>query len=398
MMSLSRLEPVVGAERLLPPDAAFMARSDLHQTRLLGYRPRNLDAVTTVLLGLLGARPTVRHRSGATDEILTFLAGSGLRIEEEMHLFETADEAEAIADRLIARGKRLFWYYPLREGRFAEDAHVVPPVLWARLNNKEHLGDLVPAGALAKRRVMPLAQLGHDLAERPAYLKAAGQAATAWGFAVRHVCTDDDVTAARADFTEQGVERILVEEAVDVTTCWCANLSVLDTAVTYLGAAEQTFSTPTRQSGSVIDPEVPFPAAGVSLALEVAAAAHREGFRGVCGLDIGQARDGRLIVFDPNFRFNASTAQVLLHPAAVARSGLGVSTSFAAQPALPISEVIARIAGPVADGWFVPTRLIDQTLLPAAEGTGSCTGFVMGRTRAEANDNAATLSALIAEA
>jgi hypothetical protein len=396
MTPLPRLEPAVGADQLYPTYAAFMARSDLHQTRLLGYQPLNLDAVTTCLLGLLGTLATVRHRSGATEEILTFLADAGLQIEEEMYLYETAAEAEAIADDLIVRGKRLFWPYPLREGRFTKEAHLVPPVLWALLNSKENLCNLVPAKSLASSRLIPLAELGPDLPERPAYLKAAGHAATGWGYSVRYACNDEELMAARADFTAQGVDRILVEEAVDVTVCWCANLNVLDTAVTYLGAAEQIFSAPAQQSGSVIDPEMELPAAGIALAMEVAEVARREGFRGVCGLDIGQARDGRLIVFDPNFRFNASTAQVLLHPAAVARSGLGVSTSFSGQSTRPMADVIAQIAGPVADGWFVPTRLLDQALLLSAGGTSLCTGFVMGRTRAETQIRATALEALLA--
>lgn len=396
MTPLPRLDPVVGADLLFPSDAAFMARSDLEQTRLLGYRPLNLDAVTTLMLGLLGGLPSVRHRSCATDEILRFLADAGLRIDEDMHLFDTADEAEAIADRLIGQGRRLVWPYPLRAGRFAEAAHLVPPALWRQLNSKENLPALVPVGALAARRVIALADLDAAQLQPPVYLKAAGDAATGWGYAVRHVVRDADLSAARADFAAQGIDRILVEAAVDVITCWCVNLSVLDTVVTCLGAAEQVFAAPARQSGSVIDPEVALPAAGIALALNVADAARRAGFRGVCGLDIGLARDGRLIVFDPNFRFNASSAQVVLHPAAVARSGLGVSASVSAASPRPMAEVIARITAPVAEGWFVPTRLLDAALLPAANGASLCTGFVMGRTRAEAQARASDFAARLA--
>ena len=102
-----------------------------------------------------------------------------------------------------------------------------------------------------------------------------------------------------------------------------------------------------------------------------------------------------MIVFAPTFRFPSSTAQVMLHDSAVTRTGLGVSVSFNEQSALSMAEMLARITGPVADGWFVPTRLLDQAYLSAAEGKNLCTGFVMGRTRAQAQDRVATLLALI---
>jgi hypothetical protein len=388
---LSQIEPVADIDQLFPENAAFMARSDLYQTRLLGYKPLNIDAVTTLLMGVLGNRSTVRHRSCATDEILSFLTDSGLRIYEDMHLFETGDEAEAFADRLVNQGKKLFWPYPLKEARFADDAHLVSPTLWAQLNSKERLGDLVSIDALPERCVIPLEQLARDFLEKPVYLKAAGVAATGWGYSVRYVCSDDDIETARADFDSQGVARILVEEAIDVATCWCASLGVSDVGVTYLGAAEQTFVAHGRQAGSIIDPDLAFPSKGVALALEVVETAWRRGFRGVCGLDIGLSHDGRMFVFDPNFRFNSSTTQVLLHTSASARSELRVSAAFNGLSTRPMAEILALIAGPVADGWFVPTRLLDETLLEAAKGTSLCTGFVMGRTRIEAQAHASRL-------
>lgn len=396
MTSFAQIEPHVSPDRLYPENAAFMARTDLHQTRMLGYQPLNIDAVTTTLLGILGTMPTVRHRSGATDEILTFLRDAGLSVTEDMHVYDSGQQAEAIADDLVQKGKRLIWPYPLREGRFPDAAHLVAPDLWQKLNSKECMADLVPTGALPVRRVLPTTQLSPDLPERPAYLKAAGQAATGWGYAVRYVVSDADVVAARDEFATQDVERVIIEQAVDVTACWCANLSVVDAGTTYLGAAEQVFSAPARQSGSVIDPAVAFPEHGIALALQIAKSAARQGFRGICGIDIGLTRDGQLVAFDPNFRFNSSTAQVLLHPAAAARSSLAVSVSFSGQSTRTISDIIGQVSGPVADGWFIPTRLLDQAYLPAAGGTSLCTGFVLGRTRAEAQENAATLAACLA--
>jgi hypothetical protein len=371
-----------------------MARTDLEQTRMLGYTPLNLDAVTTLLLGLLGTRATVRHICGTTDEILGCLTEAGLSITEEIHRYETGAEAEALAERLIAEGRKLFWPYPLRAGRFADEAHLVPPALWARLNSKTALPDLVPPEALAPRQSHVTGALPGDI-PLPAFLKAGGEHATGWGYAVHHCATPAQVAQARTAFLAQSIDTVIVEAAMPLHRCWCVNLSVLPDTVQLLGAAEQTFSAPARQSGSVIDPDTPYPEAGHALALSVADAARRQGFLGICGLDIGQTDDGRLIVFDPNFRVNSSTPQILLHRAAAARSGLPVSLSFSGRTQGAMSRLIARIKGPIADGWFVPTRLLDAALLPAADGINLCTGFVMAETRAAAEARSRDLQTLL---
>lgn len=387
------LAPMVSPEELLPEGAAFMARTDLHQTRMLGYTVFNLDAVTTLLLGVLGRRTTLRHRAGVTDEILGFLEHAGLRIEEDMRVFHGTEEAVARAREIVAEGQKLFWPYPPAPKLYDEAAHLVPPSLWARLNSKEALPEIVPPGGLAARELRAIDDL--DGLALPVFLKAAGGEATGWGHAVRHCATEADVAAAKEDFAKLDVTRLVAEAALEVERCWCANLSVTDEGVRYLGAAEQTFSAPGQQAGSVIDARHLLPEAGQALALEVADNARAQGFLGVCGLDIGLTVDGRMIVFDPNFRFNACTPQVLLHPAAAARVGADVSLSFAGRREGALSDMLARLREPVEEGWFVPFRVIDASLMETAEGVNHCTGFVLGRDRAEAEARAEALAATL---
>ena len=46
MSTDTRLLPAGVVEAMLPGDAAFMGRTDLRQTRMLGYRALNADSVT----------------------------------------------------------------------------------------------------------------------------------------------------------------------------------------------------------------------------------------------------------------------------------------------------------------------------------------------------------------
>ena len=372
-------QPLIPIDSRLPDDAAFMARTELSQLRRLGMREMNLDTITGHLLGVLGQRPSVRHQSCVTEEILGLLTSAGLQIEEDIRIYRDPDEAERLADDLVAEGFRLFGPYPLREGRFAPEAQLVSANLWRALNSKRNLADLVPPEHLAPRHILSWETLP-QLPPCGVYLKFAGAEATGSGFCVRH-CPDKESFARALDwFRDEGcTDDLLVEHAVDTVATWCANVVVTPEATHYLGAAGQVLSAPGQQSGSIIDPKNPLPEAGANLAICIGEAARSRGFLGVAGFDIGLASDGRLLVFDPNFRFNACTGQILLHSSAASRAGLSVSLSFNLTSELSMQSVMRRLAGPIADGWLVPTRLVDGRLLPDGAPSVTCTGFVLGK-------------------
>jgi hypothetical protein len=336
----------------------------------------------------------VRHRSGVTDEILAFLQEAGLMIAEDIRVYDKAEEAEAIADSLVAEGRPLFWPYPLRRGRFHENAHLVRTDLWGRLNDKAGLAGIAPAGGLAPRQVVPTATLGARL-DHPVVVKAVGEEATGWGGTVRFCDTLERLLEVKAEFLSREIPTCVVEQELPVERCWCANLAVSDSGVVYLGAAEQMFSAPGCQSGSIVDPDNPLPPEGVDLAVKIAEAARAMGFIGVVGLDIGRISDGRLIVFDPSFRFNACTQQILLHKAATDRAGHTVSRSVVANVPLSVRDLIKRVQGAVEDGWLVPTRIVDRLILANEKGHSILNGFVLGRDRLEAEANARLLERLL---
>ncbi len=115
--------------------------------------------------------------------------------------------------------------------------------------------------------------------------------------------------------------------------------------------------------------------------MQIEKAARAAGFRGIAGLDMGQTDTGRIVVFDPNCRITSSTVQTLFTPAASRRSGLPISLSAEIATPRPMTDIIARLCGPVTEGLFLPTRLLDAALLPAAGGRSRVTGFTLGRDR-----------------
>lgn len=379
----------------LPDDAAFMARTELSQLRRLGMNAMNLDTVTGSVLGVIGRRPSVRHQACVTDKILAFLTDAGLPISEDIRVYRNADQAERHADGLIAAGYRLFGPYPLREGRFPPQAQLVPSSLWRSLNSKANLGQLVPSQYLAPRWMWHEGEVP-ELPADGVYLKYGGTEATGNGLCVRY-CRDTDSFARALDwFQAEGcADHLVVEQAIDTDIAWCANVSVTETGCHFLGAAEQLLDAPGQQSGSMIDPDFPFPQSGIDLVIHISEVARARGFLGIAGFDIGRAADGHLTVFDPNFRINACTSQILLHPAASARSGLGVSRSFHITSKLTVDELTSRLTPIIADGWLVPTRVIDGRWLGADAPPAACTGFVLGSTREEAAANLLLLKTMV---
>lgn len=391
------LQPSVGWNRLVPANAAFMARTDLAQTRMLGFTAVHQDTVTSLLQGILGPLPTVRHAGGVTADIMAFLRGSGLRVEEDVRIYRTEGEAEAHADRLIREGRKLFWPYPTRAGRFADADHLVTPAVWEKVNAKDNLAELVPHANLPPRRILPIAELDRLAFGQPVYLKAGGSLATGWGYAVRHCPDPGAMHEAKQWFAARAADiaAVIVEEDVAAARSWCAGLGITGEGVICFGGAEQLFSAPGRQSGSLIESHDKMPRDIAELAIAVGRKAAQAGFRGLAGLDIGQSADGRLTVFDPNFRFNASTAQILFHDAFATRSGMPVSLSFNVRVERPMGEVVARLEMPVETGIFMPMRLFDCSLLPLAANASLVTGLVCGADRADAEARAAALLAAI---
>jgi len=387
------LAPAIPPEQLYPADAVYMARTNLFETRMLGYEPLNLDTVTSHLVGCLNGRAAIRHEAGGCEEIFRVFRRSGIDVAEETLTYRTADEAESAAKTLVSQGKRLFSPYPLPQGWFPDDAHLVPPELYRSLNAKINLGAIVQPEYLPRRQPLNYEELDRFEFAAPVFLKAAGDAATGWGYAVQ-ACPDKVAfDNARRWFYEHrdSVPGVFVEEWVDVSVCWCVGIVVCEEETICIGGAEQLFSSPAKQSGSMIDPENLLPEEGWALAVQIGEAARKRGYRGLAGLDIGLRRDGRLTVFDPNFRFNSSSAQLLFHGSAAARTGLPASCSFQATPGGAFGSLAKQLEAPISEGWFVPTRIFDGEKHPLSMGKHIITGFILGKHRLAAQESARLL-------
>ncbi|MBF7731165.1 hypothetical protein [Pseudomonas sp. N040] len=393
---LSPLLPALSPDQLYPASSVYMARTQLQEVRMLGYTNLQLDTATSMLMGLLNGYASVRHEGCAGTEVIELFAAAGITVDEQMQIYSNAAEARRCAEQLVARGHKLFWPYPLPAGFYPESAHLVSPDLYRFLNAKQNLGKLVPQEHLAHQQCLSHAALASFTSPGPVCLKAGGDAATGWGFAVFPCPDQAALEAARSWFAErrESIPCVLVEQWINVAGSWCVGLAISEAETRCFGGAEQVFSSACKQSGSIVDSSQPIPAKVHALAVRIGERVRTLGFRGIAGLDIGIDRQGRPMLFDPNFRIASSTAQLLFHPAAALRSGLPISHSLQITPGGSFADVARKLRGPIESGWFIPTRLFNGEKHPLSNGTHIVTGFVMAADRASAATNTARIRAL----
>jgi hypothetical protein len=388
MNALPPLKPHLDLYALYPKGTIFAPRSTAQKTRWAYTSPMNLDSSTGNAITVMGRMPLICHRGVATPSALDFLVRAGHSLPSDMLTYETEEEAVSLALSRIRKGERLAYICPPPLDLEGSPYLVVPVEKYNFLNNKANMPFLVDPEFLPQRSLIPqdcFNELHIMHPDLPIFLKIAYPGVSGGGVDVRF-CPDAQSWSDALEWVEinqDGITGAIVEQAIDVRTCWCFNVGILESRCTYLGAAIQLFSEPAMQSGSRIDPEDAPPPKAVEIALAIAEKARKGGYRGIAGFDIGISQGDKLFVFDLNFRTNGSTPQVLLHEAAVARVGAKVSQSWHVVVNGLLDPLIERISPLAETGRFVPTRLFEYAT--DGECRSMATGFVVAATVDEAD-------------
>lgn len=398
MSALAPITPVAVFSQLFPSRTVFAPRSTFHLTRWALDDAFRLDTMTGITLAIMGNMSLICHQNAATPLILDFFRESGVEPASTFHTYATEEEAIELAGKYLSRGERVAYVYPPPLALEASGGLLVPVSLYNWLNDKASLGHLVDEDYLPPYQMVPtdcLSRLYDFLPGQAVFIKACHPGASGAGKDVLY-CPD---TASRAvalkwlDPRVDGLSGVRVEQAVEIGSCWCLSLAILESAVRYLGAATQLFSEPARQCGSRIDPDDLPPDSVVAIALAIAERTRGMGYRGIAAFDIGITSAGQPFVFDLNFRIAASTSQVLLHQEAVGRVNARISQSWNRMVKAALAPALERISSFSRCGNFVPIRLYEAT--PATRGRSVITGMVVAATRAEVESIIAEIQAVL---
>ncbi len=359
------IRPSLTFEDIYGPGRVYCPRASLSLPGWLPQAPGARDASTGSMLSVQGGMPGVASSGAAMEEGLEILAESGVPVRARIHrVWDPADTLPTLR-RLSAEGLRLAFQFVHPPEEVPPEAYWIPPDLLRFLNHKASLDRLVPAEFLPERKVLPLECLRDSaalLANGPVALKAASSLASGGGNDVRICRTPADAEAARGALAE--AESIVVERLFEIRRDLCVQFAILPSGeAAFLGAAEQITDAAGRYKGNWFEPGRAVEPEAIEAGRRITEKAAAMGYRGIAGFDMAFCADGRLRVYDLNFRVNGSTAGLLLQHALAKAREFAIFRSRAFRDPRGFGSLLACARAAVRRGLLVPLGFYDPRIL-----------------------------------
>ncbi len=273
----------------------------------------SLDLGTGGMLPIAGAMPIVCAASVTTPAGLQLLRDAGFRVPPNLHRYPHHAQYPELLATLAARGTTFAVQHVHPPCDLAPAHCWVPPEALSFLNNKGNLAHLVDAPQLPRRRVVASGRLQFELSSSsfPVVLKAITDESTGGGSDVFICQNPTDLSQAGTFFA--ACTHVVVEDFMPIARNLCLNYAVYAGGeIAFIGCAEQITDARGQYLGNWIDQESTAPAAAVEYGMRVARSGFARGYWGCVGIDMAELADGRVLVYDLNFRLNGSTTGLLL--------------------------------------------------------------------------------------
>lgn len=357
---------------LCGPGYVFNSRVPDNAARWIFATPASADAATGNQLTVLGDMPLLCSAGVATPAGLGLLRDIGFELEAEPVTFRDAAERLDKMRRLAAQGRVFIDQHVQPDTSLHPGGSWVDPRLLSSLNNKSRLSDWVPARHLPAREVRrrdALAGLAADPARFPLVLKAVTEASCGSGKGVRIVRDAAELKAAQGCFA--GCDSLIVEEFLPMERNLCVNYAVFaDGRIEYLGAAQQIIDDRHHYRGNWLEPPGTVPRALIQTGHDLMLKAYRHGYRGFAGFDCAVGGNGSFYIYDLNFRFNGSTAPLLLYDALARHTGLPVAKYSAWKYSGDYEDMLRALRAAFDKHRLIPINTFDPSRcagIPACE-------------------------------
>lgn len=392
----AELKPVCTYDDVYGPGHVYLPRASAGSNQWLPKDPWVLDVLTGAQLPLAGTTPVLCSAAVATPAGLQLLRDAGL--QPGSHLLTFSDEADRIAQsRELARaGRRLIVQHRYPDDELASEAYWVDPELVSDLNDKGRLADWVPEPMLPARQVIPATTFPATARRirNPVVIKAATRLSTGGGCDVMPCRDAGSLNQAVALFAQS--EQVVIEELLAIETNYCLHFAITHTgAIEYLGCAEQIAEDETmRFMGNWLGDEVAPPPSLTDAARQVVEKARQAGYYGFLGIDGALLTNGKCVIYDLNFRLNASSLPMAIYPAAAKRHNASVSLSRYWRGTGNFNAMLnsARIA--MDKGLLLPLGAMDPTGTAYPDARPMMNGLLLGTSRAELIDAVVELRTL----
>jgi len=391
----ARLQPTLTFADIFGTELLYSPRASPNACTWLPRDAAVLDMLTGNQLTILGTMPVLCAAGVSSPEALGLLHDAGFQVPAAPYRYRDGTDYLGLVSDLSESGRRIVvqHVHPITE--LAPDACWVPPAILSFLNNKGSLAELVDAPYRPARVIVATDRLMAALspADFPVVVKAVTDESTGGGIDVLICGTADELDRAAVYFG--ACANVVVEDFIKIRRNLCLNYGVTVAGrITYLGCAEQVSDAQGRYHGNWIDAESEAPAVAVEAGVRVVRAGLDRGYWGCVGVDMAVKEDGRVVVFDMNFRLNGSTAALLL--AESVRSSLG-------QPVIRLRswrgkgtyrEMLRAAYIAMGKGLLLPLNSYDPVAGRQPHAPPRMAGLIVGGSRAEVKEREGELAAL----
>lgn len=366
-----------------------------------GYLSRmgteRLTMFSAAKLSVAGGIPVICNTGVISDRTRTLYRTLGYEWPEAILEFDSPRSYQRLLKTLESGDQPVAFQYPHGPEEFDSARYWVDRDLLVDLNNKGNLARWVPPEHVPQRDVLPLAELtpDHPLArELPVVVKAATHEPTGSGAAVCACRTPEELESIQADFFVEG-ETIVVESFIRMEQNLCVQfITTSEGQIRYLGTAEQVVDEQMDYHGNWLDADGSYPRLTIEVGREIMGRAVEEGYRGVAGFDMAVCPDGRVYVFDLNFRFNGSTIPLLFLDSVADRLNRRLMRTRQFLLEGPFGHTMSVVSEAFDRGTLLPTGLL--RLDPSDHGRGESLTMLastLGNTREEVKRNEVALAA-----
>jgi len=364
------------------PDVAFNPSPCFRETGWIPQGQHLLHWMSGGQIAVAGDVPILCHRSTCSPTTLLLLRDVGFPEPSALLPFDTEAEYRQLLDKCAEDGQRVAFTHVQARDVLRDSVYWISRDLLCSLNDKGNLRTIAPAEFLARRELLTADEFQArpaDANQLPVAVKTAGPLTSGAGYGVKLCRTPGDWLEAQRQF--QSAPRVVVEEWIDIAAIWCVQFIARRNApARLLGAAEQVSLEHGGYDGNWIHAEDVAPQHVIEVARRIVEAAAREGFYGVCGIDVVVATDGTIRVIDPNFRMNGSSVPLALRSWMTERGAtVGRSRHWAIEGSLEDMDRIVRRA--VSREHMIPYAMAETS--PSA---ARVSGLVIGESRDEVRD------------
>lgn len=369
------LADIFGSNRL------FNSRPCPRSRDWLPEDPVTLEMLTGGMLTVVGDMPTLCAASVATPAALQLLRDVGHRLPRTILPFSDDEEHRHHLQNALRQGLEIVLQHAPHPEEARHDSCWIDLRLLSWLNNKAHLGELVPAACRPSRRLgCPTTLVNAAQQGFPFVIKAATDESTGGGHAVMICRNFSDLQQAQRLFNR--CSQLVVEDYMAIARNLCLNYAVNSQGeIDYLGSGEQITDSAGHYYGNWFDAQSAAPPDALQAGEAVVRKGFERGYRGVVGIDVAILDCGRSVVYDLNFRLNGSTAPLLLADSIRQHYCMPV-LCLATFRGNHTYEVMRKgIYRAVQEQSFVPLVSCDPTASRALCGPPRTGGLILGESR-----------------